>query len=206
MVSISNSTFNIRDYLAYVFPGLCIFLLIFFWSPETWESIKQEKIVASVLFLVVSYIFGFSSRTISYFLFVKPYNKIFQNPYKNIFNGEKPVLNKNFCSVFKTKIAEVFGEEIGQSTETNIIYLCFRDIQNTDHKGQNYLSRELTLSNLSASLLLPSFLFFISAIIKLNIPIILFSLVIFISMSRARYTYRRGFAKNVCRIWYTINK
>ena len=118
--------------------------------------------------------------------------------------GKKDRLDEPFRSNLQNKLDQIWGKDIANGKETSLLYLCFRDIQRHDHKGLDYLSREITLANLSASLLLPSALYFIVFIYQGHFILSVVSLMIFISMSRARYNYRKGFAKNIYRIWYVL--
>jgi hypothetical protein len=206
-MNISNNSFTLRDYLAFVFPGILLigaYLLIY---NEHWELIKQDKLLAGVVLLVGSYFLGYmssvlSSRTLTkliYWLVGDSFRTLLSEPEKNKFDTD-------FSDVLKEKLETYWGKKLSNSSESNLLYLCWRDIQTTDHKGMEYQFRLVSLWNFCESVLIPSLILSIIFAAQYNFMLSIISLSMFILMAISMIGKRKEFGKNVYKIWYVINK
>lgn len=206
-MNINNNSFTLRDYLAFVFPGTLLigaYLLVY---SEHWDLIKQEKLLAGIVLLIGSYFLGYmssvlSNRTVSkliYWIIGDSFKTILSNPDKNEFDSK-------FSKILKEKLKNYWGEEIFYTSESNLLYLCWRDIQTTDHKGMAYQFRLVSLWNFCESVLVPSLILFVIFTINSEYILSLVSISMFILMATSMVEKRAEFGRNVYRIWYVINR
>jgi hypothetical protein len=206
-MNLSNNAFSLRDYLAYLFPGILLLSAYFLIYNQHWEVLQKDKIIASIVFLIGGYFLGyvsnvFSTRTIAKVIdkfYGKPFGTTLSNPKQNKFNQE-------FSKLVSNKLKDYWGEELLSAGESNLFYLCWRDIQRSDHKGIEYQFRLVSLWNFCTSTLFPSLTLSVILICKYEYTLSLVAISVFILMAISRVSLRREFSRNVYRIWYVINK
>lgn len=206
-MNLNNNSFSLRDYLAYLFPGILLFWAYFLLEPEAWILLKKDSVLSTLVFLVGGYFLGYMSNVLSTRTIIKILDDIFGDPTNTtISNPNGNGFNSNFAKILSEKLKNYWGQEIFEAGESNLFFLCWRDLQKSDHKGIDYQFRLVSLWNFCTSTLVPSAILAFVFLIQSKYFLAVFFVVVFVLAAISRISMRREFSRNVYRIWYVINK
>jgi hypothetical protein len=202
-MEIGNSSFSLRDYISYVFPGIFFIFSFLILRPDYWVLIKGDTLLTTVIFLVGGYFFGYASNIIGMKTIGKIFIKVMGEPFSTTLSQPKRNgFNEKFSVIVHEKLVQYWGQEVVDAGEANLLWLCWRDIQAQEHAGLDYLLRVVSLWGLCTSTLLPSLLFAVFSIWKGYYLLASLSLIILYSFGISRVRLRREFSRHVYRIWY----
>ncbi|MCK8825507.1 hypothetical protein [Fuchsiella alkaliacetigena] len=209
---VENSIFSLRDILSYLLPGLISILSmeLFFdlQSQKLIQRLPDDSFIIIIIYFFLAYFLGILCNIIARkFLFTSVC--IFKDPFEDILNSNSKSFSDVFIKKLKYKMKDILGENIiKQENDKNIIYLCWRYIQNFGHNlGFSYLFRLVTLFDMCASLFIANFflslaLFFTG---EFFLGLIGSATTIFL-YKQGYYEYRKEFGENILRIFYTISE
>ena len=206
----TSSAFSLRDYVAFLFPGLSLLGAFFIYWPGYWGVIKNDNIALILVLIVGGFILGYVCNVISITIFVPIFNRVIDDPFSNDSlikrkgRFSKP-LDNIFSNIVLGRLINYYGDQIINESKTKILFLCWRDIQKYNHQGFEYLFRTVTLWNFSGSMLLPSLCFVWIFYAKSEYFLSAISVLTFVFMAVSRHRLRREFARNVYRIWFVIH-
>ena len=207
---LTNGTFSLRDYVAYLFPGVCLLACLALARPELWKLIASDPIAASVVLLVGGYIAGLTSHRASHITFCRLLDKIQGIPNEGMLRPEtdsqRKLMDNEFRKILLARLEEVWGEEILAGREDNILFLCWRELQLQDNASTAYLERLVDLYNMATSLLFPTSLMSVVLLVRGEYLESSFVFLVFFSMSVVRFKYRAAFARNVYRSWFVSHR
>lgn len=203
---IAGSQFTLRDYISYFFPGVVLLAAIAIVRPAIWVDVKNDTLAISLILFVGGYVLGFFSHVVST-LILMPFNRVLGDPHADgILGSSKPLvrsaLDENFKSILRKELELAWGKEIASGKESNLLFLCWRDIQRHDHRGLEYLFRSVSMYNMALNLIFAFFALSLALIHTHHFCYAALSLLLAASMYRGRFVYRREFVRNVYRIWY----
>jgi hypothetical protein len=195
----NSISFTLRDYLSYIFSGTIILLAIFMFDKRCnqgllWSTIGNDTKVISLILIVGGYYLGYLSNVIMTYL-VGP-------PYQDTLLSSQKYLDEKFVSQLKVKLKKYWTEEIYNNEGSNIVYLCWQDIQSTNHKGLNQIYRIISLRNFCVSSILPFCLLGFSLLISGHYIIGFMVLPMSFIMDYARKNQEKFFVQAVYRNWY----
>lgn len=203
-MQINNNLFSLRDYIGYVFPGLIFLSSYFIYSPEIWKFVKSNNLVASLVFLVVSYYIGYASNILSSRSIINLVKLTLGDPYDNYLSSR---VKGAFKFKLQSLLKEKWGEEIANDDSIyNLMFLCWRDIQRTEHQGLSYQFRLVSLWTFCNASLVPFIFLSIVLFCKEYFAYSIMCLFVFALLLNSWYKLRVEFAHNVYRIWYVLNK
>ena len=144
------SSFSLRDYVAYLFPGVAGLLLLLLIRPDLAAWAEKHALAAGVIIIVGGYLVGFIAHGffwhgVARFLpnstmVFAPRNKRQKSPFSIGFNE----LLDNVLASRLRNVAELEQDEI--------FYLAWRLAQRMDHPTLDHIARLVTFSNISGSL------------------------------------------------------
>jgi len=195
-----NISLTLRDYLSYIFAGTVLLLAIFFFDKSCnhsylWNTLKNSTKLISLILLIGGYYLGYLSNVIMTYLYGAPYKDTLKN--ENMYG-----LDITFIQNLKKKLNEKWGKNFYNDTNSNILYLCWQDIQSTEHRGIAQIYRIISLRNFCVSSILPLGLLGFSLWISghfIIAPIVFFMLYI---MNYAKKNQEKYFVQSIYRIWY----
>ncbi|WP_155325256.1 hypothetical protein [Desulfosarcina ovata] len=180
---------------------------IFIVSPDYWVYISANPLIGGIVFVIGGYLLGYASNVLHNKLLVKQLNKFFGNPFSSsLSDPEKNKFNVQFSEIVKQNLIEYWGSDIFNIGEQELVYLCWRDIQKTNHNGIEYLHRIVSLWNFCSSSVFPCIFTGLILLFKGCFVASIVCFVLCISFIISRVNMRRQFVKNIYRIWYVINK
>jgi hypothetical protein len=202
--------FSLRDYVAYLFPGVVVLGSVVVIEPRFWDIISKDAVAASLIILVGGYVAGFASRRVGTLIITPLLNRIQGNPYRQLLRPNnrriKKSLDDRFRALVLNRLEAVWGKELVGGREDNLLFLCWRELEFEENANTAYLSRLIDLYNLSLNLLVPTLLIGLSLLIKREFVYALFALVTFLCMCKARFDMMVAFARNVYRTWYVAHR
>jgi hypothetical protein len=165
-MTISESTFSFRDYIAYMFPGLVVIGVICVLEPSLLAWAEKHKLTGAAVVLAGSHIIGTLSLIISYRIFTMLLYRLFGDP-RNVLFG------RNYCNVWKlsthtkkTVIAlleEYWGHDLTTNAHhTELLNLCLRQVQNRQHPALDYIARSVSLYNYCCAMCLPGIILLVT--------------------------------------------
>lgn len=206
-MDIKNNSFSLRDYIAYLFPGTLLIAAYVINNNEIMALMKNEKLVTSVIILVGGYFLGYASNILALRTITKIIDDIYDDPFKTILSNPKEnSFNEKFANILNEELKKYWGEEIIECGESNLFFLCWREVQTLSHAGIQYQLRLVSLWNFCTSTLIPSFILGLVLIAQDEIFLSLTSFIIMYLMISSRVALRQEFARNVYRIWYVSLK
>ncbi|MHC4727335.1 MAG: hypothetical protein ACYS17_08890, partial [Planctomycetota bacterium] len=84
----------------------------------------------------------------------------------------------------------------------NLLFLCWRVIQEQPNQACAYLIRLISLYNMAAGLVIADLFVLAASLYKGHVATIIGSLIVLLFLVRAFYRYRIAFGKNVYRIFF----
>ena len=160
-----------------------------------WNTISNDKKLIALILLIGGYYLGYLSNVIMTYLSGTPYKDTLKN-------GNKYGLDSSFIKDLKEKLNKKWGKDFYNETNSNILYLCWQDIQSTEHKGIAQIYRIISLRNFCVSSILPFGLFGFSLWVSGHFIVapIVFSMSYL--MYYANKNQEKYFVQAVYRIWY----
>jgi len=138
-MNLTNSSFSLRDYLAYLFPGVLLLGGYFLTHHEHWELLKQDKLLSSIVLLIGGYFSGYISNVFSTRTIAKILDCFFGNSFTTTLSKpDKNNFDQTFALMVKTELQNYWGKELVDAEESNLLLLCWRDIQRSTHQGIEY--------------------------------------------------------------------
>ena len=208
LVRLDAGAFSLRDYLAYLFPGLAFGPSIAITMPWLWQDLTSNAVNASLGILVGGYILGFVSHRVSRNVLGPPLNRIFGNPFSSMLSPTKGLVRKKMDASFRRQVQkqlkQSWGEELFGGSEVNMLFLCWRQLQFQQNSNVEYLGRLLDLYNLSRSLIPPILIFSVALVLIGNYVPSVLALATAVLIARARFDFKAAFALNVYRTWYIV--
>ncbi|MFC1530529.1 hypothetical protein ACFL6R_07455, partial [Gemmatimonadota bacterium] len=204
--SIGTDSFSLRDYVTYLFPGVLLLAALGMMRSDIWNALTSNIAATAITVLAGGYFLGYVAW-VGGLMLVWPFKQFFGDPLSHgvlrpTHPRLKPVFDEGFAQSLDRRLREVWTDAIVDGKETALLYLCWRDVQLRSHQGLNYMFRLITQHNMALSTLFPIVMFGIALIYAGDVWFGLLLVLPFCAMVRARFIYRREFAKNVYRIWY----
>ena len=210
IAGLSKDTFSLRDYIAILFPGILVIISVIIIYPTLLDKLNENGILATIIILVIGYLFGFASNIIGEKLILPPIDKKVGDPFLGAIYPDKSlqyrIFDQEFRNILITNLEKKWGPKILKGNQRNLLFLCRREIQKYNHSGLAYLLRLVTLYNTARAYIFPCILIMLSLIIIRQYTISVFVLFIILSLYLGHYHYRLEFVREVFRIWYILNK
>ncbi len=211
-----SSTFSFRDYLAYVFPGSILifgFYLLIYDSQIFQKKVTDNLEIVVPSLIIVTYYAGYLSNVISYnmgicfkyFCYENCNSHCKEDYCDNLNKHKKYGLDGLFIKSLKMLITSKWAIEDFKN-ESNILYLCWQDIQASDHKGISHLHRIVSLRNFALSSILPFIILGIGLFYNNFVFISITSFAVAFFMILSFRLQSKKFVQSVYRIWYILNK
>ena len=207
---LENAGLSFRDYLGYFFPGSFLLLGIVIIRPQLLDIVSHEPAIYIIMAMVGSYFGGFISHTMASALIVPVVSKIKGSPQKELLRPKKPWVKKALGEAFRKQLIQslqtYWGDQLIQGRESDILFLCKRQIELIQPDALVYANRCVSMYTLSRSFMIPCLFNAIVFILIKNYAFALLFIVSFIILTRAHSIWMREHAKNVYRTWYAMIK
>ena len=205
-MNLNNSSFSLRDYVSFVFPGSMLLLIYFYYDIESWEFLREQPVLLGFTFLIVGYFLGYASNSVGSKFYSKLYYKFVESPFKGLLvNCSNFGFDKVFAESVRSRISKYFGTESNSWEQETLLYICWRDIQCYEHQGLDYMFRLVSLTNLCASMVFPLSLFSIVAVVEKYYMFACIGVICLVVFHLSRCGLRDEFARGVYRIWYVLD-
>jgi hypothetical protein len=202
-----DTGFGARDYLANFLPGAVIIFGICMLETSLLKWAEKHKEFALAILLVGSYIAGFMCLIISRMVFIELLHRLIGDPLETLLFGKKKLwvspLNEEFRRQLIPKLEAYWGKElVRRTTGRYLVTLCWRLIASKPHESLSRITRTISLSSFSTSLIAADFFILIASVVKGHIIIAIISVIGLLPIIRGYYFYRRIFGVNVYQMFY----
>ena len=208
-MDLPKDTFSFRDYIAFMFPGLVVVAAACLTQPQATEWLERHNLIAATVLFAGSYILGSICQTVSYGLLLHLMHRLICNPNhilsedcgKYLYNADAA-----FSKKVKVLLREYWGVDSAEGlTETTVLYLCWRVVQEKGHPSFEYMKRCVSLSNYYATMLSADLILAVCLAVTRHFGWMVLSIVLLPLLTRSYYNYRGQFVMNVYRLFYTRN-
>lgn len=201
-----DGSFSLRDYIAYMFPGLVVITAACVWDPAIVRWFEEHKLVGSVTVLGGSYILGTLCQMVSYGLILNILRKPLGNPSRAL-SPKRHLFFKGFCPAFSQQVRVLLERHWGtqlssEIPEERLLLLCWRAVQTQPHASFEYMKRCVSLSNYYATMLSADVILLIALLVRRHWLAAVAAMVSFFLFARGYYNYRAQFVRNVYRLFY----
>jgi hypothetical protein len=207
-LNLGADVFSLRDYIGYLFPGVVSLFAIYIVDTSLLARLEGNKLVGATVLLLGGYVAGFLCNSVGwYLLFDVVGHKIIGDPFGNLLGNHKRLWAGAFDGEFKKQLvdclAAYWGEDLVKNgSETNLMFLCWRVVQEKPNPACAYLIRLVSLYNMAASLVVACLLVLAASLYKHHGGMIVGSVVALVFFVRVFFRYRLVFAQNVYRMFF----
>ena len=206
-LNLGADVFTLRDYLGYLFPGVVSFYALYILDPSLLVKVEANTLIGAVVVLLGGYVAGFVCNTVGWFLMTKVLGRIIGDPLGSLLRRKNWPWTSMPDVVFQKQLMECLERYWGKAlvingNSVNLLFLCWRIIQEQPNQACAYLIRLISLYNMAAGLVIADIFVIVASFYKGHIAVGIASSIILLFLVRAFYRYRIAFGKNVFRIFF----